>query len=450
LSGRFPTDYSQPRAVITPIRDYFLGPIKPALLILWGAVGLLLVMTCANIANLLLIRASEREEEMLIRRAMGVSPARLLRQLLTESVLLAAVGGICGAALAWWGTTLVVHNGPASIPRLGEVTVNGRVLLYALIVTLLTGMVFGIAPARLLIGRRRGDGGGMVPGTGTRTTAGPGAWRYRASLIAVNVAVSAVLLVGSGLLVRSFVRLLGVEPGFQPTGLLTLQTSPTGQAYATIPGITAYYDELLSQLRAIPAVKAVSGSTQAPLAGSIDRSGITIEGRLYANPAEVPEADRYAVGPDYFQVMRIPLVRGRLLNASDGAAAPPVAVIGRTMAERLWAGEDPIGHRIQIAGGKGNPLRTIVGIVGDVRHYGLHAPETLQVYMPHAQTYYPEPSLSLVVRLADGVDPLSIAADVRRNVRAIDPLQPVTALETYDTIVSRAARVEPAVTLRSP
>ena len=151
---------------------------------------------------------------MLIRRAMGVSPSRMLRQLLTESVLLAAIGGVCGAALAWWGTAIVVRNGPASIPRLGEVAVNGRVLGYAMAVTVITGVVFGIAPARLLIGRRRGDGAGL--GTGTRTTAGPGAWRYRASLIAVNVAVSAVLLVGSGLLVRSFARLLMVEPGFQP------------------------------------------------------------------------------------------------------------------------------------------------------------------------------------------------------------------------------------------
>jgi putative ABC transport system permease protein len=434
LSVRYPADYSQPRAVVTPIRDHFLGPIKPALLILWGAVGLLLVMTCANIANLLLIRASDREEEMLIRKAMGVSPSRMLRQLLTESVLLASIGGVCGAALAWWGTAIVVRNGPASIPRLSEVAVDGRVLLYATAVTLLTGVIFGFAPARLLIGRRSGDG--AAPGAGTRTTAGPGAWRYRASLIAVNVAMSAVLLVGSGLLVHSFIRLLNVEPGFQPAGVLTLETDPTGQSYATIPGITAYYDQLTSRVRTIHGVKAVSASTQLPLAGQIDRSGITVEGRDLANPAEAPEADRYAVRPDYFTVMQIPLLRGRLLTEADSAGALSVAVIGRTMAERLWPGEDPIGRRIRVAGGEGNPMRTIVGIVGDVRHYGLHVPESLQVYVPHAQTFYPESALSLVVRVADNVDPLSIAGEVRGQVRAIDALQPVTGLQTYDAIVS--------------
>jgi putative ABC transport system permease protein len=420
---------------VTPIRDYYLGPVKPVLLILWGAVGLLLLMTSANIANLLLIRASERDEEMAIRRAMGVSPARMLRQLLTESTLLAIIGGACGALLAWWGTAAVARNGPASIPRIAETTVDGRVLLYALVVTVVTGLLFGLAPARLLIGRRQVNAGGLQQ-AGQRTTAGPGSWRYRASLIAVNVAVSVVLLIASGLLVRSFVRLLTVEPGFQASGQLTFQMSLSGKPYSTIPGITAYYDELSTRLRAMPGVASVSGATQLPLSGNIDRSGITIEGRPLANPAEAPEVDRYAVRPDYFETMRIPLLKGRLLNERDSAGAPPVAVVGQMMAERLWPGEDPIGRRIRIAGGAGNPMRTIVGVVGNVRHYGLHVPATMQVYMPHAQVFYTEPMVSMIVRVHDDRDPSSSAAAVRDAVRSLDPLQPVTRLQTYDTIVT--------------
>jgi putative ABC transport system permease protein len=409
LSARFPTDYSQPRAVVTPVRDYFLGPVKSVLYLLWGAVGLLLLMACANIANLLLIRGSEREEEIAIRRALGVSPARMLRQLLTEAVVLAALGGIAGAVLAWWVTSVLTTYGPDAIPRLHEVGVNGRVLLYAAAVSLATGVLFGMAPARLLIARR--DVESIVT---RRSTAGPGAWHYRAVLITVNVALSATLLIGSGLLVRSFMQLLTVDSGFNPSGVLTMR------------------------IGSLPGVVGVSAATQLPLTENFDRSGITIEGRPIANPAESPEADRYAVRPGYFATLGIPLLRGRLLSDSDGLGAPPVVVIGKTMADALWPGQDPIGHRIRVAGGPGNPMRTIVGVVGDVRHYGLHLPPTLQVYVAHAQTHYPEAMMSVVVRMAPNQNPLAITAAIREHVRAIDPLQPVTAIRTYDAIVAES------------
>ena len=204
---RFPTDYDQPRPVVTPLRDYFLGPVKTPLYLLWGAVALLLLIACANIANLLLIRASERQEEMAVRRALGVSPARMLRQLLTEAVVLAGIGGAAGAAVAYWTTALLTANGPAAIPRLSDVSLDARVLGYAIALSLATGVLFGLAPARMLVARP-----GAALGS-RRTTAGPGAWRYRAALVAVNVALSVLLLVGSGLLVRSFARLLTVDAG---------------------------------------------------------------------------------------------------------------------------------------------------------------------------------------------------------------------------------------------
>ncbi len=431
LSARFPADFDRPRAVLTPIRDYFLGPVKTPLYLLWGAVGLLLVMACANIANLLLIRASEREEEIAVRRALGVSPARLLRQLLTEAVVLAALGGAAGAVLAWWGTSVLAVNGPSAIPRLTEVAVNGRVLLYALGVSLVTGVVFGIAPARLLVRRRD------VSGVATRrTTPGPGAWRYRAALITVNVALSVLLLVGSGLLVRSFVNLMTVDTGFNPQGLLTFEIALTGEAYDDNAGINRFYDQLSERLRAQPGVIGVSTSTQLPLSGSRDQAGITIEGRPVDNPAASPDADRYNVRPDYFATMGIRLLSGRVFGEHDGTDAAPVAIVGKRMAEELWPGQDPLGQRIRVAGGDNNPFRTIVGVVADVRHYGLHLPETLQVYVPHAQTHYPAPYVTMVVRTAQ--DPLSLAAAAREEVRGIDPLQPVTKLRTYEGIVAES------------
>ncbi len=440
LATRHPTDYSHPRAVLTPVRDHFLGPVKPALLLLWGAVGVLLLMACANVANLLLIRASEREQEIAIRRALGVSPARMLRQLLTEAVVLAGLGGAAGALLAWWGTSMLAAYGPAAIPRLDEVAVDGGVLLYAVAVSLATGVLFGLAPARLLL--RRLPAPGESPGrpsrpraVGQRLTSDPSAWRYRAALIAVNVALSVVLLAGSGLLVRSFLRLLTVDPGFDPRQLLTLQMDLSGPAYADHPGITRFYDELTGRLQQLPGVTGVSTTTVLPLTDNVDQSGITIEERPLANPAEAPEADRFAVRPGYFDTMGIPLVRGRYLDERDGRDAAPVAVIGRTMAEELWPGEDPIGRRIRVAGGPTNPMRKIVGIVGDVRHDGLHLPVTSQVYVPHAQGHYPEPMLAMLVRVDRG-DPLELAHAVRAHARALDPLQPVTDLQRYQDILA--------------
>jgi predicted permease len=197
-----------------------------------------------------------------------------------------------------------------------------------------------------------------------------------------------------------------------------------------------FYDELSERLRARPDVVNVTASTQLPLTGSRDQSGITLEGRTYENPAAAPNADRYAVRPDYFSTMGIRLVNGRLFSDRDGADAAPVVIIGQTMAGQLWPGQDPLGQRIRVAGGPNNPFRTIVGVVADVRHYGLHLPETLQVYVPHAQTHYPEPYVSMVVRTAQ--DPLALASAVREEVRGIDPLQPVTRMRTYAGIVAES------------
>lgn len=433
LAQEFPKDYASPTAVLTPIRERFLGPARPVLMLLWAAVGLLLLMACANIANLLLIRASEREEEVAIRRALGVSPARLLRQFLTESLVLAMIGGALGTVIAVWATRVLVANGPEEIPRLQEVSVSARVLLYAVASSVVTGLIFGMAPARMLIARA---GGSSVLSNATRTTAAPAAWRHRAILVGVNVALSTMLLVGSGLLVRSFVSLLKVDPGFDPHNVLTMEVELSGRAYSDLPQISAFYTQLAARLSALPGVATVGATTNMPLTGSIDQWGITIEGKPLANPAEAPEADRYGVEANYFMAMNIPLLRGRTFTEADGAGAPPVVIIGKTMADRLWPGEDPIGRRITLAGGPNNPPRTIVGIVGDIRHNGLHLPVTYQAYMPQSQSPWPNSSMTMLIRVRDGQDPALLAAAAREQVKAIDPSQPVIRVRTYDSIVS--------------
>jgi putative ABC transport system permease protein len=433
LAIRFPTDYDRPHPVVTPLRDYVLGPVKTPLYLLWGAVALLLLIACANVANLLLIRASEREEEIAVRRALGVSPARLLRQLLTEAVVLAVIGGAAGAAFAFWATTLLSTSGPAGIPRLSEVSLDARVLGYAIALSLATAVLFGLAPARMLVARP-----GVVGIRSRRTTLGPGAWRYRASLIAGSVALCVLLLIGSGLLVRSFTRLLTVDAGFTPQQLLTFEISLNGERYQQNASITQFYDDVTARLRSMPGVLSVSATTLLPITGSLARMSIQIEGHPFENPAAAPAADTYAVRPDYFSTMGIPVLRGRRFESTDGERAAPVAIISKTMAEELWPGEDPIGRRIRLAGGRTNPMRTIVGIVGDVKHYGLHMPVTKEAYIPHAQPPWPMRVVTMVVRTAAERNPLSLVSAVREHVRSIDPLQPVTRIQTFDDIVARS------------
>ena len=433
LAQRFPTFYDRPRPVVTPLRDAVLGPVKTPLYLLWGAVALLLLIACANVANLLLIRASERVEEIAVRRALGVSPGRMLRQLLTESAVLGMIGGAAGIAVAFWATALLTANGPAEIPRLDEVSLDAPVLGFAIALSLATAVLFGLAPARMLFGRPEVTG--IVS---KRTTAGPGAWRHRATLITANVALCALLLVGSGLLVRSFARLLAEEVGFTPPQLLTFQVSLIGERYQQNASVTQFFDELTARLRATPGVVSVSASSMLPLTNSVARMTVDIEGRPLENPAAAPHADTYMVRPDYFGTMGIPVLGGRGFESTDGERTAPVAIISRTMAEELWPGENPIGRRIRVPGAPVYPLRTIVGVVGDVRHDGLHMPATMQAYLPHAQPPWPQRLMAMVVRTAADRDPLSLVATVRGHVRSIDPLQPVTLIQTFDDIVAKS------------
>jgi putative ABC transport system permease protein len=445
IEGEHPSDYAGAGARVTTLGDVFLGPVRPALLLLWGGVALLLLVACANVASLLLLRASERSGEVAVRAALGVTRRRLVRQLLTESVLLSGAGAFVGLLPAWAAVRVIAAYGPRELPRLASLAVDERAVAVAVLLAMASGVLFGLAPLRQL-GRQ--DAADALKGAGRRTE-GAAAWRARAVLVAGNVAMAAVLLAGSGLLVRSATRLLAVEPGFNPHGVLTMRLWAGGQRFnegetpQQIATAVAFYEEVLRRIRALPGVTSASAVTTLPLGGGVDAYGFHVAGRLTANPEDAPSADRFVVTPGYFGTMEIPLLRGRLIDERDGQQAEAVAIINRQAAETIFAGEDPIGHRVILGGPNGAP-RTIVGVVGDVRHHGLDRPVGPQVYVPQAQWAWAETLMTLVVRTAG--EPVTLAGAVRGAAREVDPAQPVTDVRTYPDVVATTTSTRRFVT----
>jgi putative ABC transport system permease protein len=435
LAVEHPTEYDRPGAEAVSLAALFLGPVRPTLLVLGCGVVLLLLAACANVSNLLLLRAGERAHEIAVRTAMGVTRRRLARQLVTESLILALAGGVAGLLPAQGALRLVSALGPQQVPRLGAASLDARAVAAALTLVVLSALVFGLVPLGHLLRRASAE---ALHGAGRRTD-GAGAWRLRALLIAGNVAAAAVLLVGSGLLVKSLTRLLAVEPGFDPSHSLTAEVSLSGDQFRqedearNIAAAVGFFDSLLERVRALPGVESAGAVTTLPLGGGVDGYGLHVVGRFLANPEQAPSADRFVVTPGFFETLRIRSLRGRLLDARDGQGAPPVAVVNRRLAREIFAGEDAIGHQVCLGGQDGTP-RTIVGIVEDVRHGGLDKPPGYQVYVPQAQWQWAETSLTVVIR-ASG-DPLALAAPLRRIVRDIDPAQPLTSLMSYDAVVA--------------
>ena len=435
LERAHPTQYHAAGAEVKRLSDVFLGPVRPVVFVLWVAVGLLLVVACANVANLLLLRASERSQEVAIRAALGVTRTRLARQLITEAILLGAIGAAVGLIPASIAIRLVATYGPQQIPRLAHAAFDARAAAVAVILAIGCGILFGLVPLRQLL--RRDFGSAMQ--AGVRRTESVATWRLRASLVIVNIAMAAFLVVGSGLLVRSLVGLLSVSPGFDSSNVLTMRLFAGGPAFRAgeppqqIATTVRFYEDLLTRIRALPGVTAASAVTTLPLGGNVDGYGFHIEGRLHANPQEAPSADRFVVSPDFFKLLRIPLIRGRLLEPSDSQTTEAVAVINRTAAAELFPGEDPIGRRVML-GPPDAPPRRIVGIVGDVRHHGLDIPVRYQVYAPQAQWVWAETWMTLVIR--SDRDPLALAGPVRDVLHSIDPTQPISDIRLYDDVVA--------------
>jgi putative ABC transport system permease protein len=437
ISGRlvaeYPTQYGAAGMFVIPLQARLTREIKPALLAVLGAVLLVLLISCANVSALLLGRALQREGEFAIRGALGAGRRRVVRQLLTESVLLSLLGGLAGLALAWWGVRGLAVLGPQNLPRLQAIGINGAVLGFTALLSLATGLAFGLVPA---LASARPDlfsvlrPGGRHSGQRSRRLA-------RAALVAGEIAMALMLLVGAGLLLRSLEKLLAVDPGFDPEHLLTLEVQTTGSRYNEDAPVWTFFDRALEAVKAVPGVAAAGWTSQLPLGGNFDRWGVQIEGKFLANPEAAPSADRYSVSPEYVQAMRIPLRRGRLLTAQDDSTSPPVVLINETFAKTGWEGQDPLGKRVQL-GGADKPWRTVVGIVGDVRHTGLDEQQAPQLYVPERQWQFADAAMVLALRTRG--DPAALALAVQAAIHSVDATLPILHVAAMEEVLSGTAQ----------
>jgi putative ABC transport system permease protein len=430
---------------LVPLKDQVVGNVRPALLVLLGAVAFVLLIACLNVANLLLAQASAREKELSIRAAVGAGRARIVRQFLTESMVLAVTGGTLGFFIATWGVSGLRLLVPENFPRANEVRVDPLVLGFTFGISMLTGLVFGLAPA-WQVGRTNLQG--ALKETGTSTSAARGTRRLRSILVVSEIALAVLLVVGAGLLIRSFQHLLEVNPGFQPQHLLSMKLSPPTKAYPDGAPIHAFYQQVLDRVRQIPGVQAAGAVSQLPMTDSYSSGSVFLEQTAvtdlprYAPLNNLPflEEDYRTIMPGYFDAMRIPLVSGRFLTDADVADAPLAAVVDQNFVRRFWPNENPIGKRICVnAVPNSNPLvpiwRTVVGVVGHVRHYGPDVEGREQLYFPLAQISF-DRTMYLAVRTA--LDPAGVANAIRQQVLAVDKSMPIYEVSTMDQLLSHS------------
>ncbi len=394
LAAAHPAEDAGYSVQLAPYRDRLVRNVRVALLLLLGAVGFVLLIACANLATLLLARSASRQREMAVRAALGAGRGRLVRQLLTEGLLLALAGGALGLLAARWGLDGLKAISPINVPRLQGVTLDPPVLLFTLLATLLTGVLFSLVPALQL---SRGGSGDTLKEVSSRT-AGPRTHRARTILVTAEIALAVVLLVGAGLLVRSFAELSHVDPGFHASGVVSLDVSLPRSRYR-LPQILTFATGVVDALQGQPAVRGAAIASSLPMSGNDLGLGFTIDNRPPSRPGEHLSAAVFSVSPGYFGTMGIPVVRGRAFTAQDTPTAQPVIIINRTMAERLWPGQNPIGQHMTIGysiGGAKPDSREIVGVVGDVKGDELTDTPQPQMYTPFAQT--PWPFLTVVVR----------------------------------------------------
>jgi len=439
LAKQYPDSNKGWGILMMPLQDYSVRDVRPVLYTLLGAVGCVLLIACANLANLLLARATARHREISIRAALGASRGRLVRQLLTESVVLSLCGGAAGVILARWGLYALLALAPTSLPRISEIHLDSGVLIFSLALSIITGLVFGIAPAWLAA---RADVNEALK-QGTRgSTEGGARGRLRSALVVLEVTFALMLLGGAGLLARSFMQLAHVDPGFAPENATLLRLALPAKKYAMPEQQTAFADALLERVKVLPGVQSAGITHSMPLAGDYVL-GFNIEGRPAIAPSDLPSTNYYAVTPDYFRAMGIRLIRGRIFTPQDDAKAPRVAIINETMARQHFPNEDPIGKRINITQGP-DAWRQIVGIVGDIKQYGVDKATSAQSYEPFAQV--PFSSLILVIRTNGS--PAALLGALRPAVYAVDKDQPVGTIRPLEEIMAESiARQRFAMTL---
>jgi putative ABC transport system permease protein len=415
---------------VVSLQENIVGDVRPMLVVLLAAVAFVLLIACANVANLLLARAAARQREMAIRGALGASRSRVVRLLMTESVLLAIVGGAVGLVLAIWSLDLLVSLKPANLPRLAEIGVNRIVFLFTLAVSVLTGVLFGVVPA-LQVSKMDLNEGLKESGRGGSDS--PRRHRVRALLVVSEVALSLVLLVGAGLMIRSFSRLLAVDPGFKADHVLTAFVSVPVSKYSKTEEQVAFFDRLLERLRNVPGITAAGMITDLPLFGG-SSTGFDIDGRPESLPGQRPMTDYRMINPDYFAAMGMKLVEGRAFSRFDADGAPGVVIINETLAKSYFAGEEPIGKRLGLSG---NPKdwREIVAVVADVRNYGVDADVKPEVYVPFLQSapdYLSGVASAMTVVVRSAMDPAALTTALREQVQALDKNQPVSEIRTME------------------
>jgi putative ABC transport system permease protein len=426
-----PSDYSSSGIRLKPLHQQFAGAAQPVLLLLFGAVGFVMLIVCANVANLMLARTASRKKELALRLALGASRARILKQILTESTLLAVFGGGLGVLLAMFGTKWLVSLAPGDIPRIEQVGFDPVVLAFALGLSLLTSILFGLIPAlaaaKTDLQRDLKLGGRGSSGLTNR-------WLHHA-LVVADVALAMVLLAGAGLMFKSMARLLEVPSGMSPENVLTMKLSLFGSEYSGADAnarVLATFHQALERISSLPGVNSAGVVSQLPLGGDFDMYGVRIKDKPVANPEDAPGAFRYGVTPGYLEAVGIPVRRGRAITAQDHEKAQPVVLINELFANRIWPGEDPLGKMVQL-GGPERPWRTVVGVVGNVLHEGLDGPQKLQLYVPEAQWFNPDSDMTLVIR-SNG-NPTAITAAAREAVWSVSRNVRITEVASMDKVI---------------
>ncbi len=431
LAQAYPTQNAQCGVLIRPIREVFVSGMRPAILVLFGAVMFVLLIACANVANLFLMRAAGRTREMALRIAIGASRGRIVRQMLAESFALASFGGLLGLAIAFWGIQGIMRLIPADALAGASVNLNGEVLIFAAAMVVSSALIFGLAPA---IHSTRTNVQSELKEGGRTTGSSTAHSRWRGVLVAAEVALALILLVGAGLMTKSLYRLLTVDPGFRPGRLLTMEIGLRTSQYDKPAVVLNFWQRTLEGVRALPGVESAALGTEVPMTDDHSRTDITIEGMPAPKPGGFPHPDVHIVSPGYVSTLGVQLLRGRTFTETDTETAPRVAMVNAMLAKRFFPNQDPIGKRFMF----GHPSATqppkwvtIVGVVGDTKLYGLANPARLEVYSAFRQSVADD--MNLIVK--SGSDPEALTSAIRKTVASIDKDQPIYAIATMTKLV---------------
>jgi putative ABC transport system permease protein len=413
-------------------KDEVIGGVRLAMLVLMGAVAFVLLIACVNVANLLLARAESRQREIAVRTAMGATLGRLVRQFVTEGVMLSLTGALLGAVLAYGGVRLITASNAGSIPRAQEIGVDARVLLFTLLVSVGTGLFFGLSPVAHM---RMSHLAEALKASSSRNTSGGGSQSFRRALVIAELSLALVLLIGSGLMVKAFWKLQQVDAGIQPRGILTMSVTLTPAVYTTPQSAISFWSRLQPRLSAIPGVESASFVTGLPPSRRLDANDTQIEGFVMQKNGPIQNVDFWqTVGKRYFETMEIRLIDGRLFDDRDGRDAPQVVIVNQTMARHFWGNESPIGKRVRP--GFRDPWRTVVGVAADVKNAGIDKPTGTELYFPYEQDKYGLNNASVLLRTKG--DPRTLTSAARSAIAGLDPGLPVSSVRTMDDVLSAA------------